>query len=45
MKRIDTTHVGSLPRSDVLSRMLLARDKGETVDAWKEVMGDNFSID
>ena len=33
MKRIDTTHVGSLPRSDELSTVLLARDKGEVIDA------------
>ncbi|NWG52617.1 MAG: cobalamin-independent methionine synthase II family protein [Hydrogenophilaceae bacterium] len=29
---IQTTHVGSLPRSDALSRLLLVRDKGETID-------------
>jgi 5-methyltetrahydropteroyltriglutamate--homocysteine methyltransferase len=33
MKRIAATHVGSLPRSDALSKMLLARDKGETIDS------------
>jgi 5-methyltetrahydropteroyltriglutamate--homocysteine methyltransferase len=32
MTRIDTTHVGSLPRSDALSKFLLARDKGEPID-------------
>lgn len=30
---IDTTHVGSLPRGDVLTPLLLARDKGEAYDA------------
>jgi 5-methyltetrahydropteroyltriglutamate--homocysteine methyltransferase len=29
---IDTTHVGSLPRSETLARVLIARDKGEEVD-------------
>jgi 5-methyltetrahydropteroyltriglutamate--homocysteine methyltransferase len=32
MMHIQTTHVGSLPRSDALSRLLLVRDKGETID-------------
>ncbi|MEZ5929409.1 MAG: cobalamin-independent methionine synthase II family protein [Parvularculaceae bacterium] len=32
MKHIDTTHVGSLPRSNELAAMLIARDKGEPVD-------------
>ncbi len=32
MKRIETTHVGSLPRSEPLSKMLLARDKREPID-------------
>jgi 6-phosphogluconate dehydrogenase (decarboxylating) len=30
---IETTHVGSLPRGDVLTPLLLARDKGEPYDA------------
>ena len=30
---IQTTHVGSLPRGDVLTPLLLARDKGEPYDA------------
>ena len=30
---IDTTHVGSLPRGDELTPLLLARDKGEPYDA------------
>lgn len=30
---IETTHVGSLPRGDALSALLLARDKGEPYDA------------
>ena len=29
---IETTHVGSLPRGDKLSALLLARDKGEYYD-------------
>ena len=29
---IDTTHVGSLPRGDHLSALLLAKDKGEDFD-------------
>ncbi len=32
---IDTTHVGSLPRGDELSALLLARDKGEAYDSAK----------
>lgn len=32
MAFIDTTHVGSLPRSEALARVLIARDKGEEVD-------------
>ena len=31
--RILTTHVGSLPRGDALTPLLLARDKGEPYDA------------
>jgi 5-methyltetrahydropteroyltriglutamate--homocysteine methyltransferase len=31
--RIQTTHVGSLPRPDDLAKLLLAQDKGEAVDA------------
>jgi len=31
--RIETTHVGSMPRGDRLSKLLLARDKGEAFDA------------
>jgi 5-methyltetrahydropteroyltriglutamate--homocysteine methyltransferase len=30
--RIETTHVGSLPRGDELSSLLLAKDKGESFD-------------
>jgi len=30
---IETTHVGSLPRGDELSALLLAKDKGETYDS------------
>ena len=30
---ISTTHVGSLPRGDELTPLLLARDKGEPYDA------------
>ena len=30
---VDTTHVGSLPRGDVLTPVLLARDKGQPYDA------------
>ena len=30
---VDTTHVGSLPRGDVLTPLLLARDKGQPYDA------------
>ena len=30
---IETTHVGSLPRGDALSALLLAKDKGETYDS------------
>ncbi len=30
---IETTHVGSLPRGDILTPLLLARDKGEPYDA------------
>ena len=30
---IETTHVGSLPRGDVLTPLLLTRDKGEAYDA------------
>ena len=30
---IHTTHVGSLPRGDALTPLLLARDKGEPYDA------------
>jgi 5-methyltetrahydropteroyltriglutamate--homocysteine methyltransferase len=33
MARIKTTHVGSLPRGDELTPLLLARDKGEAYDA------------
>lgn len=33
MPRIKTTHVGSLPRGDELTPLLLARDKGEAYDA------------
>lgn len=33
MARIKTTHVGSLPRGDELTPLLLARDKGEPYDA------------
>lgn len=32
MAFIETTHVGSLPRSEALARVLIARDKGEDVD-------------
>lgn len=32
-KAIDTTHVGSLPRGEALTPLLLARDKGEDYDA------------
>lgn len=33
MAKIKTTHVGSLPRGDELTPLLLARDKGEPYDA------------
>jgi 5-methyltetrahydropteroyltriglutamate--homocysteine methyltransferase len=33
MARIKATHVGSLPRGDELTPLLLARDKGEAYDA------------
>lgn len=33
MAKIKTTHVGSLPRGDELTPLLLARDKGEAYDA------------
>jgi len=33
MAHIKTTHVGSLPRGDELTPLLLARDKGEPYDA------------
>ncbi|MEQ1496740.1 MAG: epoxyalkane--coenzyme M transferase, partial [Novosphingobium sp.] len=33
MPHIKTTHVGSLPRGDELTPLLLARDKGEPYDA------------
>lgn len=33
MPKIKTTHVGSLPRGDELTPLLLARDKGEPYDA------------
>jgi 5-methyltetrahydropteroyltriglutamate--homocysteine methyltransferase len=33
MERIETTHVGSLPRGDALVPLLLARDCGEAYDA------------
>jgi 5-methyltetrahydropteroyltriglutamate--homocysteine methyltransferase len=33
MAFIQTTHVGSLPRSEALAKLLIAKDKGEAVDA------------
>ena len=33
MAMIKTSHVGSLPRGDELTPLLLARDKGEAYDA------------
>ena len=30
---LETTHVGSLPRGDALSALLIAKDKGEAYDA------------
>jgi 5-methyltetrahydropteroyltriglutamate--homocysteine methyltransferase len=41
MKNIETTHVGSLPRSEPLSKMLLAKDKGEAIDgaAFEALLG------
>src|SRR3974390_3636142 len=39
-ERILTTHVGSLPRSDAVTAMLLAKERGESVepDAFRRVI-------
>ena len=38
--RIRTTHVGSLPRNDVLSELLVRREEGEAVDS--RVLGEEM---